>query len=242
MGALLSDAGWAGSFEPFGAFHLVSVLVWLSLAALLVVRGRRLRGTVEERRWRKGLGWGLLLIEVAYQLWENLGGRYDPLHTLPLHACDLVAWCAVLALLTGARWPRTLAYFVGLGLSTQTFLTPTLHEGFADPKYWFFWASHTGIVTSGLYVIAVLGWRPGGRDFLFVSAVSLLYVGAVTPLNLALGANYGYVGDDKPGSATALDLLGPWPLRIFAILGLTLLLFAAMWLVPGLWMRRRSVA
>jgi hypothetical integral membrane protein (TIGR02206 family) len=236
---MAGTAAWLERFEPFGPVHLLTVLLWLGLAAALVALGRSLRGSSSERRLRSGFGLVILVSEVAYQAWENLGGRFDPLYSLPLHACDLVVWCAVLALLTEWRWARSLTYFVGLGLSSQTFFTPTLHEGPAHLKFWLFWATHTQIVAAAAYLLAVCSFVPRRSDYLVAILVSALYVAAIVPIDLALGANYGYVGDSRPDAPTILDALGPWPFRILSVLALTVALFTVMWLVPRWIVRRR---
>jgi uncharacterized membrane protein YwaF len=43
-------------------------------------------------------------------------------------------------------------------------------------------------------------------------------------LNLALDANYGYVGAKTPETPTVIDLVGPFPLRVFIMSALTIVL------------------
>jgi len=228
----------AADFRPFGWLHLLSVLLWLGAGTWVVLLGRSWRGSDRERRLRRAFGVLILISETGGQIWLNTGPRFDPLYGLPLQVCDLAVSCAWLALLTRLRWPRALLFFFGLGLSTQTFFTPTLRAGPASPEFWFFWTAHTEIATAAVYLMAVEGFRPTFRDYRFSVSAGVVYVAAMVPLDLFLGADYGYVGPSKPDTPTVLDALGPWPGRVFLIMGLTLALFTIMWRVG----RRRRLA
>ena len=52
---------WAGQFHAFSLLHAVTVALFGALWAVLVVVGLRLRGQESESRWRRLLGWWLLL-------------------------------------------------------------------------------------------------------------------------------------------------------------------------------------
>jgi hypothetical integral membrane protein (TIGR02206 family) len=144
---------------------------------------------------------------------------------LPLHLCDLAAWVAPLALWTQRRWLRALLYFWGIGLSTQAFFTPVLEEGYGDIRYWLFFVGHTQIVGSAIYDAAVLGFRPRLRDMLTASLVTLAWIAAITPLNVAFDLNYGYVGNQPTDKPTLIDALGAWPLRVLWLILLGQLAF-----------------
>ena len=67
-----------------------------------------------------------------------------------------------------------------------------------------------GIVWAGCYLTWGLGWRPTWRLWGFTVAATALWALCVVGINLWLGTNYGYLMR-KPSTASALDLLGPWP-------------------------------
>ena len=69
--------------------------------------------------------------------------------------------------------------------------------------------------------------------------MALAYGGLVLPLDVMFGVNYGYVGPTKPQKPTLIDALGPWPARVFVIVGLTMVVFAMMTL-PWQFSRRRG--
>lgn len=219
-------------FRAFSAFHWVTLAVCIGLIAGACALGRRWRagGGDKERRLRHGWAWLILLSQVPAQYF------YIVLHwkiqlSLPLHVCDLAVFLAAGALLTEARWVRTMLYFWGLGLSTQGFITPVVTEGLSSGWFWFFWIVHLQIVGSAVYLIAVMEYRPRGRDLGVAVALSAVYVAVMIPFNLALGVNYGYVGNRVPGTPTLIDRLGTWPGRLITLAAIVGALYAAMWLV-----------
>jgi uncharacterized membrane protein YwaF len=60
-----------------------------------------------------------------------------------------------------------------------------------------------------------------------VIVVSLAYVAVVTPINLALGTNYGFIGNPPPSKAIPpfIDAMGPWPRRAVIVMGLAIVGF-----------------
>ncbi len=219
-------------FQPFSTTHVLVDGVFVLVTLGFVVIGRRLRGGPAGRRFEIALGVFNLASWVAFAAYWLVPGRFDWTRSLPLHMCDIAALAAPVALLSAWRWPRTLVYFWGLALSSQAFITPTLREGPAHEYFWMFWFQHAVIVGGAVYEVAVRGYRPTWPDWLLASAITVGYGVLVLPLNIALGANYGYVGASNPLAPTILDHLGPWPGRVLLIMPLVLLAFglaAAPW-------------
>lgn len=228
---LAHSSGWLTEFRAFSLLHLVTVLALAVAMAGSCTLGVRWKGTSSERRLR--VTWAVFTMawNVAAIVYYMLPGVYDIQESLPLHVCDLAVWIAPLALLTQARWLRTLLYFFGIGLSTQAFVTPVVDEGVGHFKYWLFWVGHTQIVGSAIYDVGALGYRPRFRDVLVASGALVAYAVAITPLNLLAGVNYGYIGNTTPEHPTIIDRLGPWPLRLLPMMGLALGVFVIAWAV-----------
>jgi uncharacterized membrane protein YwaF len=49
--------------------------------------------------------------------------------------------------------------------------------------------------------------------------------------------NYGYVGQSKPGQPSLVDALGPWPQRVFVMVGLAVVVMTGL-MVPWEALRR----
>lgn len=152
--------------------------------------------------------------------------RFDWGKSLPIELCDLAAFIAPIAVISRLRPLRALLHFWGFALCTQFFATPIHRPG--SGAFVVGWVLHASIVGSALYDAVGLGFRPTWKDLRTAILAGLVYVALMFALNAATGFNYGYVGPTKPGAATIVDALGPWPLRV---LWIVLIAMAAMTLV-----------
>ena len=208
----------SGPFESFRAFTPMHGAVLIGAIAVLtpvVVAGRRWArcDPARERRLRIAGALGIAAAQVVNIVYWLAPARLDPAVSLPLHVCDLIPWVAVAALLLPAGrggWTRTLTYFWGLGLSSWGFFWPVLETGPATFRFWLFWLVHLQVVGAAIYLVAATAWRPRPRDLGLAILAAAAYAVLLTPVNLALSADYGYVG---PGDGPA-SILGPWPWRM----------------------------
>src|SRR5262249_26337123 len=150
---------------------------------------------------------------------------------------------APFALISGNRWLRATLYFWAFGFATQAFIQPTLTAGPAQLLFWAFWTAHALIIACALYDLAVLGFRPGWRDLARAAVVTAGWAAIVLPADLALGANYGFIGNPPAGTALPpfLLALGPWPQRLIPMLAMVAGGFALL-LAPWLVAERHSRA
>ena len=220
-------------FTPYGASHLGAVLVLALGIVVLVLIGRR--WTDPDDRLGKGLAVLLTVAVLPLQLLYFTPDYFELDKTLPVQLCDLAAVVAVVALWTHARWAVALTYFWGITLTTQAVATPDLAADFPHPVFLLFWVMHIGTVWAAVHLTWTRGIHPDWRRYRLAVVVTAAWLVAVFCLNLAIGSNYGYV-NAKPGSATALDLLGPWPWYVLAEVAI----IAAVWaLMTWPWVRRR---
>jgi len=218
-------------FVPFSGLHLFTVAICVLAIAALSAGGRALRARGGEAKLR--IPWAIFALAYwfAYIIWWNWNGL-DVDGGLPLHLCDINGVVAPLALLTRNRWARATLYFWTFTLSLQAFIQPLLSAGPAHLPFWSFWIGHTIIMASAVYDIAVLGFRPDWRDLRRVLVVSAGYVAVVLPIDLALGVDYGFIGNPPPGKIIPpfIDAMGPWPRRAFILMALGVIGFAlALW-------------
>jgi hypothetical integral membrane protein (TIGR02206 family) len=213
-------------FVPFSGLHLLAVTVCALLIATLATAGRALRERSAEAKLRRPWAVFALSYWLGYVIWWNWNGL-DLYGGLPLHLCDFNGLVAPLALLTLNRWARATLYFWSFTLTLQAFIQPLLSDGPAHLPFWAFWAGHTIIMASAVYDVVVMGFRPDWRDVGRVMVVSLTYVAVVTPVNLELGTNYGFIGNPPPGKNIPpfIDAMGPWPGRAAIVMGLAMIGF-----------------
>jgi hypothetical integral membrane protein (TIGR02206 family) len=217
----------ADTFRPFSPAHVAVVALFVMCATILVPLGRRWRGTARGMVLDHALATGCLSTWIIINGWWLLPWNFNLGYSLPLHVCDITCLLAPLVLLWPARWMRAILYFWGIGLSLQGFIQPDLRDGPARLGFWFFWANHFVVVGIAIYDLA-RGYRPAWRDFAFAVAATVVYLGVVLPIDIIWEVNYGYVGPVKPLQPTLIDQLGPWPWRVFVLIGLAWTVMALM--------------
>ncbi len=227
-----TTGAWSDSFTQFSLFHAVCVVICATAVVLVCLVAKRLqRGPVANRepRFASALGGSMGIVAIAYTAYFLAPERFSWQTSLPLQFCDLLVIAAPLALLTAVRWLRTLVVFWGIGLSTQAFVSPIVHVGYAHTYFWLFWGSHLAIVMAASYHLVVYRYRARAADLLTVTLSMCLYAAVMIPLNIVLDANYGFAGRSKPGAASIIDALGPWPLRLVWMFLIQQVLMVGLW-------------
>ena len=231
-------------FHAFSATHVTVLVTFAVVTALACAVGRRQRGTAGLARAERVVGFAMLGVWLAAQVYWFLPGNFRIDEALPVHMCDLTGLIAPLVLLTRRRPLRALLYFWGIGLSIHGMLTPVLEDGPSHVRFWLFWLTHASIIGTAVYDLVAGGFLPGRPDWLLAIAACAVWLALVLVVNLSLGVNYGYVGNTTPERPTVIDQLGPWPGRVFKMIVAVLVLFTAMWLpweIPK-WRARRRAA
>jgi hypothetical integral membrane protein (TIGR02206 family) len=229
-----ATSAWADTFTQFSLFHAVCVAICAAAAVIVCLFARLLqRGPVANRepRFTSSLGGSMAAVAIAYTAYFLRPDRFSWQTSLPLQFCDLLVIAAPLSFLTSVRWIRTLVVFWGIGLSTQAFVSPIVNVGYTHTYFWLFWGSHLAIVMAATYHIAVYRYRAGVADLFTVTAAMCVYALVIIPLDIALEANYGFVGKSKPGAASIIDALGPWPLRLVWMFLIQQVLMVVLWLL-----------
>ena len=239
---ILAQGPW-DSFAAYGVVHAVTLAVCALLIAAPSLVGRALSkndNTNGELTLRRALAALAICYWLAYNIWWNWHGL-DPRTGLPLQICDLNGLVTPLALLTGQRWARATLYFWTAALTLQAFIQPALTAGPASLVFWAFWVAHTIIAACAVYDIAVLGFRPSWPDLGRAVAASAVYAVLIVPLDVWLGANYGFLGNPVDPSEVPpfVAALGPWPQRAIIVVAMAPLGFAVV-LLPWLIARPRA--
>lgn len=193
-------------FDSFSPEHFGLIGLFLAVFAALVVLGRR-HG--DDERFRRGFAIAIPCFTVPMQVWQLLPGDFGLGTSLPLQYCDLAWGIAAYALWTRKPWAVALTYFWGLTLTVQGIITPALGQTFPDPRYFMFWGMHFLTVWAAGYLIAT-GNTPTWRLYRFSVLVTAAWAAFVMVFNEIADTNYGYL-NEKPSTASALDLLPEWP-------------------------------
>ncbi|MEW6083062.1 MAG: TIGR02206 family membrane protein [Chloroflexota bacterium] len=200
------------AFEFFGSAH-IGALTFLVLLNFFLLRFKHAGATTKSKvRWTLALIlWGN---EIAWHAWKYAVGQWTFQTMLPLHLCSLLVWTGALMLVTKNYAIYEFMYFLGIGGAIQALITPDLGiYGFPHFRYFQTFISHGLIVTSGIFMTVVEGFRPTWRSILRVAIWMNIYVVIVYFINTALGSNYLMI-NYKPNTPSLLDLLPDWPLYI----------------------------
>jgi len=225
-------------FQPFGVVHFVIFFASLTLG-IFSIFWLKAEGNVDRQKKRARIAGFLILIPNAVlALQRFLPGHFDWMTSLPLDLCDLAWMVAGASLISGRRILRETSYYWGVGLSTQAFLTPTLTDGPQTLVFWDFWGSHWQIVTAAFAELLVFQLRPNWRSWASVCCLTFVCCAFVTGVNLSIGSNYFFTGSRTPSHPTMIDLLGPWPWRLVALLVIVVSWFALL-TIPFIWRNRR---
>ena len=246
-------AGWLTEFEAFTWFHALVVAVCVGVMVSACVVGRRLRrrdgadGGERERAFGAWVGWSIVGWQAFATVWRVLPGQWDLNESLPMHLCRWNGWIVAVCLINGHkdgwRWSRSLAFFWGLGLSVQGFITPMWTFGAGSVDFWLYWVGHLQIVGVAVYDMAVRGYAPTGRDLRLAMIAGVGYALLTGTLNKALGTNYSYLGDWDYERESIVNRLGDYPERMLAMGGGALVLFVLMFLAARgvrAWQQRSS--
>jgi hypothetical integral membrane protein (TIGR02206 family) len=212
--------------QVFGPLHLSLLLATALIAGLLCYLCRT--GSVSKLLVRLVFGFGLMFNEFGwwYFRYSHEGLRIS---NLPLQLCDMSLWATVAACLFLTPILVEFAYFAGIAGAGMALLTPDLWSPWPTYPAIYFFVAHGGIVIANIVLIygGIFRLRPGALWRAF--GILVAFAAAVGAFNAVFKTNYMYLCN-KPKSATLLDAFGPWPIYLLVAFGLSLVLYALLWL------------
>jgi hypothetical integral membrane protein (TIGR02206 family) len=226
-------------FRPFSLTHACTLLCITLIIALAVAYGRNRKEQSKPTDFERALAFANIAVWIASHGYWQMPERFDPVTTLPLQMCHITSWIASAVLLTRHGTLRAILYFWAFALCTQAMITPSLVNPPTSPIFWAFWFLHGFVLLAAIYDLTVRAFRPTWRDYCLACAASAAYVAVVLPIDLALGANYGFLGKSTALHPSIIDLLGPWPQRLLIIVPLAAL---AMLVVMLPWVIARRIS
>lgn len=215
----------------------------------------------------------LLAYAVTWPCYRLLIGEWRVADSVPLHLCDLAVYVTAAALWAacGSRpvqsrqgdahnstpadsphepgrpsreqWLFELAYYWGIGGTTQALLTPDLRFGFPHFQFYKFFAGHGLTIVGILMLAAGVGLRPRRGSALRTWAFTVGLLPPVMLFNWLTGSNYMYLCG-PPKNASLFDYFGPWPLSVLTLIGVALVMmhlcYAPYWIAERITSACRS--
>ena len=213
--------------EHWSREHIAALVATVAVSTLLVAGARR-RGAP----WAEAAGRGLAVVILAGFIGEQVAyaarGEWSAKVNLPLQLTDAVTLASIAALWRpGSALLVELVYFWAFSASLQAVLTPDLGQSFPDVLFFTYFATHAGAIAAAS--LLVLGARRTPRpDAVWrVYGVTFAVVVAAAIGTVLTGGNYMFLRR-KPVHGSLLDVMGPWPIYIFAGAIVGLLMFLAL--------------
>jgi len=177
---------------------------------LLVLRfSLKIQSKEERIRIGKIIGF-ILLARLAfihpYQLYL---GRWDIVHSLPLHLCGISAILSGILFFRFNQFLYEFLILIGIPGALQALFTPELTLGYDRVLLVEYFISHGGIILSGLYLTFALNNKPrvgAWKGVIIYPQLLLLFVHFI---NSSIGSNYMYTVN-KPIAANPL-IVGDHP-------------------------------
>ncbi len=201
---------WTGpGFVMFGPAHL-TMLAAIVLLNLWLLRFKKApEGT--QRTISLILALGLWVNESAWHIWKAAIGEWTLQEMLPLHLCSVLIWLAGFMLIFKIYSIYEFVYFLGIGGALQAVLTPEVGiYGFPHFRYIQTFISHGLLISAGIYMTTVIGFRPTWKSILRIFVIMNIYMLIIYFVNSTLGSNYLMI-NHKPPMATIMDALPAWP-------------------------------
>ncbi|OBF83751.1 hypothetical protein A5791_02760 [Mycobacterium sp. 852002-51163_SCH5372311] len=212
-------------FSAYGPSYWTVITLFVIGAVFLVWIGRR-QSASQARVFGRVLGGLTAAIYAAVLIYSLIPPAID--RSVPLRLTDLATVAAAYALWSQRHWAFALTYYWGLVLSSQALISPVLKSpDFPNYQFLGFWAIHLLVVWAAIYLTWGRGMRPGWRSYRVAVVVTAVWAATTFTFNSVAGTNYGFL-NEKPATASLLDIMGPWPVYVLTAATLLLIVWALM--------------
>ena len=198
-------------FSMYGPSHWAALAVFAIGSVLLVWIGRR---ESETQARLLGRVLGALTVAIYAAALTYLLSPPTIERSVPLRLTDLATVTAAYALWSHRQWAYALTYYWGLTLSSQALISPAFTSpDFPSVQFLAFWGMHLLVVWAAIYLTWGRGMRPTWHSYRIVVVTTAIWAVVTLMFNRIAGTDYGFL-NHKPATASALDVLGPWPFYI----------------------------
>jgi hypothetical integral membrane protein (TIGR02206 family) len=217
------------TFVMFSVSHFIMIALLFIGSIILFLLKERIKSN-EWRRIEIGAALSLLFIEIGYHLWMIKIGNWHVSHALPLELCSISLILAILLLWTRKVFIYELLLFTSLLGASQAIFTPLLHFDFPHFRFVHFFYTHLMMIWVVLYFTWVKGYRPTIWSVLKLLIFLNILLPIIMAINKLVTGNYMFL-NHKPKTGSLLDLLGPYPIYIFSMEGLLIVLSLVIWII-----------
>ena len=209
--------------------HIVPIIMAV-VVAVFVVKYSRTKALSTKKKISFLVSLFVSITLIVFHLKKAVFDNYSIQEDLPLYLCSLMALLIPIYTYYRRFWMfEVLVFWIIVG-TLQGVITPDVEVGFPSFDYFRYWVVHLGLLIIIGYEIVVFKLRPKWRSVLKSFVAFQIYIVFIFGLNKLLDSNYGYL-NQKPKSASIVDLLGDWPYYVFKADVILLLAFIVVFLI-----------
>lgn len=181
------------TFEEFSLNHIIPLLS-IIIGVYLIFHFRvQLRNYKYEKWVRYGIAFFAILLEISFQVWQMVYGKWDFAESLPLHLCRLTSYIGIYIMFSKNTKVFEIAYFWSLA-GVVSILFPDILHGPDRYRYYHFMMSHILFFYMYMYMLFVLDFKLTFQSFkksfitLFILAIFI-----IIPIDNIFDINYMYL-------------------------------------------------
>lgn len=216
------------SFELFSNIHLFMIIAYLFGMILLLIYSKRTNAHI---KIANSLRWVFLVLlftsETSYQIWGIVNHNWNPPEFLPFQLCSMAGIITMVALITKNIRIIKLTLFIAILPSFLAVLTPELHHGFPQFRFWQFFIHHLVLSWAAFFLVLNKLSKVSFRDTIVAYMYLLSYAAIIGFfINPIFNANYLFLARTSSAN-TPLNYLGDgfWYYLNLCVIGLLAYLF-----------------
>lgn len=216
------------SYQNFTPDHWVPLIIISGIFAGLIALSGKYSSEIKFR-----MAFILSLIPlfcvICRMVFTAYEGIFSVQEELPFHLCRLIALVLpVFIWYRNEKWINSLYFLIIVG-TLQAIITADLQYTYPHYSYILYWIFHVSLVWIPVFIIKNLKIRPEFSDLKRAFIAGNIYMLSTLVINFGIGANYFYTRHKPPGGSL-LDFFGPWPVYLFVVEGLAIILLALAYL------------
>jgi hypothetical integral membrane protein (TIGR02206 family) len=151
-------------------------------------------------------------------------GVFTVKEELPLHLCRISALTMpFLIYFRNKKWINIFYFLIMVG-TFQAVITADLQYTFPHYSYIIYWVFHISLVWLPVAIIILTGIKPDKSSMIHAFLFGNIYMVLTLVVNFSIESNYFYTRHKPPGGSL-LDFFGPWPIYLFVVEGIAIILF-----------------
>ena len=210
-------------YKNFTPYHWVPILL-VALFGIIIIKWASKKSIDTQYKILFYLSLIPFSSVVGRMVLTYIEGTFTLKDELPLQLCRTLA--ILLPFLIAKRqvfWLKV-SYFLIIVGTLQALVTADLDYLPPHYSYFLYWITHCFLVILPLYWVFVLGIAPSLTHLKYAFYAANVYLVVTLVINSLLGSNYFY-SSHKPAGGSMLDFFGPWPIYLFVVEAVAVILF-----------------